>query len=115
MTASFPTMQFPRREGTLSAAFLSSELGAPAALFDRQGAVRVITPEGGCKAVTVREPPARSAWEAAQIWVDTLDEDAWYVVASTSEYAVTSGLQGSVSATRSSEVLWNEPLFVSKL
>jgi hypothetical protein len=113
-SSSLPTMQFPLREYILSARFLASMPGAPVAVFDLQGAVTVITAEGGYETVTVQEPPNGHSWEEAQIWVDPLEKDAWYVVARTRDHAVTSGLHGSFSSIKSSEILWNEPLFISK-
>jgi hypothetical protein len=113
-SSSLPTMQFPLRARILSARFLASAPGSPVAVFDRQGAVTVITAEGGYTTVTIQHPPDGHSWSEAQIWVDPLDKDAWYVVAWTTEHAVTSGLHGSLSCTKFREDLFNDPVFISE-
>lgn len=107
-SSQLPTMQFPLSERILDAQFLTSAAGSPVATISRQGTVKVITAEGECTTLC----DGTEDLQDARIWLDPLDNDAWYVVSLTQDWRVVSGLHGLASLQKDEADVWDDAVFV---
>jgi hypothetical protein len=110
-SSQLPTMQFTREKTINDARFLSWEAGSAVATIDSYGTVQTITPAGTKK--TLYRGREQESFDDALIWVDPVDQGAWYALW-LSEGAVSSGLHGVPSSTRTPEDLWDDPFLLAE-
>jgi hypothetical protein len=111
-SSQLPTMQFTQDTTIQDARFLSADPGSPVALVDSHGTVDIITPNGSRK--TLHRPSRQEIVDAAQIWVDPLDREAWYVLLMLRDGEVSSALHGDPASRKTAADLWNDALFRSE-
>jgi hypothetical protein len=111
-SSQLPTMQFTQDTTIQGARFLSADPGSPVAVVDSHGAVDIITPNGSRK--TLHRPSRQEIVDAAQIWVDPLDREAWYVLLMLRDGEVSSALHGDPASRKTAANLWNDALFRSE-
>jgi hypothetical protein len=104
-----PIMQFQIPQHIEDASFLSSDPGSPIAIVDSHGDIEIAGPDGSRKRHYTSN--AQPNMGGARIWVDPDDQGSWYAVVLTPDWALSSGLHDIPTSTRTSNDLWNVPIF----
>jgi len=104
-----PVAQFRIPYGVEDARFLSWEPVSPVAIVDSNGSVETVAPDGSrTKLYTSHE---RIRVEDARIWVDPEEQESWYAAVLTKDWELSSGLHGIPTSTKTTNVLWRDPVF----